>query len=66
MVSALNAMIELARNGYSQKICVLTRTVAEFISHIEFVLERGSEEHRTEVNEYVKAVLCGFGASGGS
>jgi hypothetical protein len=38
VVSALNASIVLARGGFAQEIAVLMRTVAEFTTHIEFVL----------------------------
>lgn len=38
IVSALNAAIELARCGYAQEVCVLMRTLAEYTTHIEFVL----------------------------
>jgi len=55
VVSALNAMIELMRGGYIQELCVLIRTVVEFTSHIEFVLDNGSEEHRKEVDKYIEA-----------
>jgi hypothetical protein len=58
VVSALNAMLELARSGYIQEVGVLIRTVAEFTSHIEFVLETGTEEHRAEVDRYLKAFFA--------
>ena len=58
VVSALNAMLELARGGYTQEIGVLIRTVAEFTSHIEFVLETGSEDHRAGVDRYIKAFFA--------
>lgn len=37
-VSAFNAIIALARLGYTQEICVLLRAVIECTSHVEFVL----------------------------
>jgi len=39
VVSSLNAMIALARQGYIQEIHVLLRTMIEFATHIEYVLE---------------------------
>jgi hypothetical protein len=38
-VSALNAMIALARGGFAQEIGVLVRTLVECTTHIEFVLD---------------------------
>jgi hypothetical protein len=53
-LSALNATIELARKGYTQEIAVLMRTLIEFTTHIEFVLELDeSEEHQAVVRKYV-------------
>jgi hypothetical protein len=52
-VSALNACIELARGGYTQEIGTLIRTMAEFATHIEFVLDPG-EEDRSNVEKYVQ------------
>jgi hypothetical protein len=66
LVSALNAMIELARKGYIQEICVLIRTVAEFTTHIEFVLEEGPEEHRAEVDKYVRAFFADWQRGSGA
>jgi hypothetical protein len=39
VVSALNAAIALARGGYTQEIAVLVRTLIEYTTHIEFVLD---------------------------
>jgi hypothetical protein len=59
VVSALNASIALARGGYTQEIGVLMRTVAEFATHIEFVLDPGdSDEHRSKVKQYVEAFFA--------
>jgi Family of unknown function (DUF5677) len=56
LVSTLNASIALARNGYTQEICVLMRTLAECATHIEYVLEPySSEVHRLEAQNYVEA-----------
>lgn len=60
IVSALNAMVELARLGYSQEFCVLIRTIAEFTTHIEYVLDQGSAEHRRGVDEYVRAFFADY------
>lgn len=37
-VSALNAAIVLAENGFNQEVCVLIRTILDCTSHIDFVL----------------------------
>jgi len=59
VVSALNASIVLAREGYTQEIAVLMRTLAEFTTHIEFVLNADdSEEHRTKVKQYIEAFFA--------
>jgi hypothetical protein len=52
-VSALNACIELARGGFTQEIGTLIRTMAEFGTHIEFVLNPGDED-RSRVEKYVQ------------
>lgn len=55
VISALNASIELARGGYLQEINVLMRTVAEFSTHIDFVLgSKESEEQRSTVDKYIQ------------
>jgi hypothetical protein len=54
VASALNAMIALARMGYTQELYVLTRTVVEFTSDIEFVLEDGPPDHTAAVEKYVR------------
>jgi hypothetical protein len=38
-VSALNASLVLARAGYVQEILTLMRTIAEFTTHIDYVLD---------------------------
>jgi hypothetical protein len=59
VVSALNASIELARRGYTQEIAVLMRTVAEFTTHIEFVLDMDdSAEHELKVKNYIEAFFA--------
>ena len=61
VVSALNASIELARSGYTQEIAVLMRTVAEFTTHIEFVLDMDdSAEHELKVKRYIEAFFTGI------
>jgi hypothetical protein len=58
-VSALNASIVLARGGYTQEIGVLMRTLAEFATHIEFVLNTDdSDEHRSRVKRYIEAFFA--------
>ena len=55
VVSALNAAFELARNGYTQEIAALMRTLIECSKHIEYVLDIDeSEEHRSNVQKYVR------------
>jgi hypothetical protein len=59
VVSALNASVELARRGYTQEIAVLMRTVAEFTTHIEFVLDMDdSAEHELKVKNYIEAFFA--------
>ena len=59
VVSALNASIELARRGYTQEIAVLMRTVAEFTTHIEFVLGMDIlAEHQLKVKNYIEAFFA--------
>jgi hypothetical protein len=59
VVSALNAGLELARNGYTQEIGVLMRTLIECTTHIEFVLDpNDSELHRSEVEKYITAFFA--------
>jgi hypothetical protein len=52
-VSALNACIELARGGYTQEIGTLIRTMAEFTTLIEFVLDP-EEKDRSNIEKYVQ------------
>lgn len=53
-MSAFNAAIELARKGYIQEIAVLMRTLIEYTTHIEFVLEVDeTEEHQRLVQKYI-------------
>jgi hypothetical protein len=58
-VSALNAMVALARGGYAQEIGVLLRTLVECTTHIEFVLDAldGEGVLRSEVDKYVRDYL---------
>jgi hypothetical protein len=49
IVSALNASIHLARCGFPQEIVVLLRTVAEFVSQIDFVLASRDNEGNLSV-----------------
>lgn len=55
-ISSLNAMIALARGGYTQEIGVLVRTLVECTTHIEFVLDAVGDdgEPRSDVAKYVK------------
>lgn len=56
VVSALNAGLKLARGGYIQEIGVLLRTIAEFTTHIEFVIDPNDDEkHKAEVEKYLRA-----------
>jgi Family of unknown function (DUF5677) len=48
VVSSLNAMIALARQGYVQEIYVLLRTMVEFTTHIEYVLESRDDTGKLE------------------
>lgn len=58
-VSALNAAMCLAQEGYIQEIYVLIRTIAEFTTHIEFVLDPNeAEKHKAEVRRYVEAFFA--------
>jgi len=58
-VSALNAAICLAREGYIQEIYVLIRTIAEFTTHIEFVLDPNeTEKHKEEAKRYVASFFA--------
>jgi hypothetical protein len=63
VVSSLNAMIALARQGYTQEIYVLLRIMVEFTTHIEYVLESRDDAGNLEpkVQKYVDdffADLC--------
>jgi hypothetical protein len=53
VVSALNASINLARDGYTQEIAVLMRTVSEYTTHIEFVLPESDGSQKPEAAKYV-------------
>jgi hypothetical protein len=61
-VSALNAAIELARGGYTQEILVLMRTVAEYTTHIEFVLAArdGACQLEPAAEKYVQDYFADF------
>jgi hypothetical protein len=59
VVSALNASLVLAHGGYSQEICTLVRTLAEFMTHIDFVTNPdNSDKERKEAEEYIKAFFA--------
>jgi hypothetical protein len=62
IVSALNAAIELARKGYAQEICVLIRTLAEYTTHIEFVLYSIDEFGNLgpEAENYIQAFFADY------
>jgi hypothetical protein len=61
-VSALNAMIVLARGGYAQEIGVLVRTLVECTTHIEFVLDALGDDGvlRSDVDKYVKGYFADY------
>jgi hypothetical protein len=61
-VSALNAMVALARGGYSQEICVLVRTMVECTTHIEYVLNAIDDEGvlRSEISKYVEDYFADY------
>jgi hypothetical protein len=61
-VSALNAMIALARGGYAQEIGVLVRTLVECTTHIEFVLDVLGDDGvlRSDVDKYVKDYFADY------
>lgn len=61
-VSALNAMIALARGGYAQEIGVLVRTLVECTTHIEFVLDALGDDGvlRSDVDKYVKDYFADY------
>lgn len=61
-VSALNAMVALARGGYSQEICVLVRTMVECTTHIEYVLNAIDDEGvlRPEISKYIEAYFADY------
>jgi len=62
VVSALNAAVALARSGYAQEIAVLIRTLIEYTTHIEFVLN-GTEESGAltpDVEKYVRDYFADF------
>jgi hypothetical protein len=58
VVSALNAAVHLARGGYVQEVGVLSRTIIECTTHIEYVLDMdNSDEHEAAVKAYIEAFL---------
>jgi hypothetical protein len=61
-VSALNAMIALARGGFAQEIGVLVRTMVECTTHIEFVLDALDENDvlAPDVDKYVQDFFADF------
>ena len=64
-VSALNAMVALARGGYAQEIGVLARTLVECTTHIEFVLDALGDDGvlRPDVDKYVKDYFADYARS---
>jgi hypothetical protein len=62
VVSALNAATALARNGYSQEIGVLVRTLIECTTHIEFVLDGVDDTGALapDVEKYVQDYFADF------
>jgi hypothetical protein len=61
-VSTLNAMIALARGGYAQEIGVLVRTLVEFTTHIEFVLDALGDDGalRSDMDKYVNDYFADY------
>lgn len=60
-VSALNAMTVLYRNGFSQEIAVLIRTVVECTSHVDYVLAGLENDALSgKQGEYVKAFFADY------
>lgn len=61
-VSALNAMIALARGGFVQEIGVLVRTMVECTTHIEFILGSIDENDvlAPDVDKYVQDFFADF------
>jgi hypothetical protein len=61
-VSALNAMIALARGGFAQEISVLVRTMIECTTHIEFVLDAPDENDvlAPKIDKYVHDFFADF------
>ena len=61
-VSAINAMIALARGGFAQEISVLVRTMVECTTHIEFVLDALDENDvlAPDINKYVQDFFADF------
>lgn len=62
VVGALNAAIALARGGYTQEIAVLVRTLIEYTTHIEFVLEGLDDTGALapDVEKYVQDYFADF------
>jgi hypothetical protein len=66
-VSALNAMIALARGGFAQEVGVLGRTMVECTTHIEFVLDSVDESELTsDAKKYVADFFADFGRDSAS
>ena len=61
-VSAISAMIALARGGYAQEIGVLVRTLIECTTHVEFVLDGldGKGVLAPEIEKYVRDYFADF------
>jgi hypothetical protein len=62
VVSALNAALVLVQYGYTQEIGVLMRTVIEYTTHIEFVLDARDDVGTLEpkVEKYVQDYFADF------
>lgn len=69
-VSALNAIVALARGGFAQEVGVLVRTLVESTTHIEFVLDALDDQGalRPDVDKYVRDYFADYArsSSGGS
>lgn len=61
-VSALNAMIALARGGFAQEIGVLVRTLVECTTHVEFAIDAIDENGvlAPDVEKYIQDFFADF------
>jgi len=61
-VSAINAMVALARGGFAQEIGVLVRTLVECTTQIEFVIDALDQNDilAPDVDKYIKDFFADF------